>query len=112
MHEDLHFFAPEYLLLEFEKYQDLIKKKTNIDDSLFNELMRIYNSRIELVPEEEMRIYVKDAALITPDIHDTPYFALSLLLKIPIWSNDRAMKEKQCTVDVFSTEDLVRRFLK
>ena len=78
MHEDLHFFAPEYLLLEFEKYQDLIKKKTNIDDSLFNELMRIYNSRIELVPEEEMRIYVKDAALITPDIHDTPYFALSL----------------------------------
>lgn len=111
MHEDLHLFAPEFILVEFEKYQDVILKKTNIDEHLFQELLRIYQSRIELIPAEEIRNFWNEAELISPDFKDMPYFALALRLGIPIWSNDKAMKEKQSTVTVVSTEDLVRRFI-
>ena len=111
MHEDLHLFAPEFILVEFEKYQDVILKKTNIDEHLFQELLRIYQSRIELIPAEEFRNFWNEAELISPDFKDMPYFALALRLGIPIWSNDKAMKEKQSTVTVVSTEDLVRRFI-
>lgn len=111
MHEDLSFFAPEYILEEFEKYQELIRKKTNIEEGLFKELLRIYYSRIELIPEEEISKHNQEARSISPDIHDVPYFALALLLHVPIWSNDKAMREKQKAVDVFTTEDLVHRLL-
>ena len=108
LHEDIHLYAPEYLLEEFEKYKDLIKRKTNRNDSEFEIALDIFQRRIILIPHEEIKTCVKNAKAISPDKKDVPYIALAITLHIAIWSNDKNLKNKQDAVDVYSTEDLVK----
>ena len=54
--------------------------------------------------------YVDEAEEISPDPDDVAYIALALKLKCGIWSQDKALKEKQNKVQVYSTEDLARMF--
>ncbi len=106
--DSLHLFAPEFLLVEFEKYRKLIKVKTNRSDAEFDKLIGVLDRRISFVPLEEIRPFIETAIEITPDEKDAPYLALALRLDIPVWSNDRALKEKQDVVRVFSTHDLLK----
>jgi predicted nucleic acid-binding protein len=111
LHEELHLYAPEFILEEFEKYRELVKKKSHIDNPLFNELLRIYNEKIQFVPMEEISDFIMLAQDVTPDIKDVPYIALAMLLRIPIWSNDQDLKDKQNSVMVYQTKDLIEFFI-
>ncbi|UCE75523.1 MAG: hypothetical protein JSV56_10795 [Methanomassiliicoccales archaeon] len=71
----------------------------------------VFQRRIELIPHEEIKPFIDKARAISPDIKDVPYVALALKLHIFIWSNDKALKEKQREVVVYSTSDLMK-FLK
>ncbi|MEW6499155.1 MAG: PIN domain-containing protein [Cyanobacteriota bacterium] len=62
-------------------------------------------SKIKLVPKEEIAPFLKRALELSPEQEDAPFLALSLAMRIPLWSNDKALK-KQSTVRVFSTEEL------
>ena len=70
--------------------------------------MEILQTRITIIPKEEIMQFVGRAKEISPDRKDVPYFALALKLKASIWSNDRSLKEKQSIVKVYSTEDLIK----
>jgi predicted nucleic acid-binding protein len=59
LHEDIHLYAPEFILEEFEKYKELIKRKTNRNDSEFETALDIFQRRIKLIPHEEIKPYVK-----------------------------------------------------
>jgi len=104
---NLHLYAPEFIFAEFEKYRELIKEKTERTDEDFSKLLELFERRITLVPLEEIRQFMQDAKKISPDIKDAPYFALALKLNIAIWSNDKELKEKQSTVKVYSTEEII-----
>ena len=107
LHEDIHLYAPEYLLEEFEKYRELILRKTNRNHNEFEIALDVFQRRIKLIPYEELKPFVKNAKEISPDIKDVPYVALAMALHIAIWSNDKDLKNKQNKVTVYSTEDLV-----
>lgn len=107
LHEDMHLFAPEYLIEEFEKYEELIKQKTNRSEDEFKIAFDVFERRIVLVPHEEIKPFIKKAKAISPDPKDVPYVALALKLHIAIWSNDNNLKRKQKEVVVYSTEDLL-----
>ena len=108
LHDDIHLFAPEFLITEFEGYRELIREKTDRSDDEFDIALDVFQRRIELVPIEEIKPHVKKAKAISPDIKDVPYIALALKLNIDIWSNDKALKNKQNKVRVHSTQDLVK----
>ncbi|HIH22695.1 TPA: hypothetical protein HA238_03135 [Candidatus Micrarchaeota archaeon] len=61
-----------------------------------------------MIPKDEYQEMMAFAEKITPDPKDVPYIALALKLKIPIWSNDRDLKEKQDEVKVYNTKDLLK----
>lgn len=103
----LHLYAPEYILDEFEKYRDIIKKKTNRTNDEFDRALDVFQRRIALVPYEEMKPFVKKAITISPDMKDVPYIALALRLNTAIWSNDKNLKEKQKEVRVYSTKEIM-----
>ena len=107
LHEDIHLYAPEYLLEEFEKYRELILRKTNRNHNEFEIALDVFQRRIKLIPYEELKPFVKNAKEISPDIKDVPYVALAMALHIAIWANDKDLKNKQNKVTVYSTEDLV-----
>lgn len=105
---DLHLYAPKFIFTEFNKYKELIKKKTERTNEEFDRLVELFQRRITLVPLEEIKPFVEKAKTISPDIKDVPYVALALKLNIAIWSNDKSLKEKQNIIKVYSTNDLIR----
>ncbi|MDO8553272.1 MAG: PIN domain-containing protein [Candidatus Micrarchaeota archaeon] len=101
------FFTPEYILEEFDKHKEEILKKTKRSSHEFEILFGYLKERISIVPKDEYIEKLNFAESVSPDIKDAPYIALTLKLKIPIWSNDKDLKEKQNTVKVFSTKDIL-----
>ncbi|CAD6491228.1 MAG: PIN domain protein [Candidatus Argoarchaeum ethanivorans] len=105
---NLYLYAPEFIIEEFEKYREIIKKKTKRTDNEFDRALDLFQRRIELIPSEEIKPYVEKAIVISPDIKDVQYIALGLKLHIAIWSNDRALKEEQKKVKVYSTSEIIK----
>ncbi len=106
--DKLRLFAPDFLISEFYSYEQLILVKTNRKPQAFAEFMDRLERRIVLIPQEELQPFVDDAKRISPDVKDVPYVAAALKLKIPIWSNDAALKQKQDAVKVYSTEEIAK----
>lgn len=102
---DLVLYAPLYALEEIKRYEDEIKKKGKIDDSVFDLYKKVISWFVTFVPSTEYESYKEQAIAITPDPDDVVYFALALKLQCPIWSNDKALK-KQSSVKVFSTPEV------
>lgn len=108
--ERLHLFTTEFFFTEFEKHAEELQEKTEKSEEELNQLMNVLKTKIILVPLEELLPYLNEAEKISPDPDDVAYIALALKLKCAIWSQDRALKEKQNKVQVYSTKDLVKMF--
>ena len=106
--ERLHLFTPEFFFTEFEKHSKSILKKTGKTEKDLHHLMEALEKKIVLVPLEELLPYLDEAEKICPDPDDVAYFSLALKLRCSIWSQDRALREKQDEVRVYSTEVLDR----
>lgn len=103
----LSFFAPEYLLEETEKYKELIIRKSGLDENSFKLATSLIFSKINLIPFSEFESFITKAKDICPDPNDEEYFALALSKKIPLWSEDKALKQ-QSEIKIFSTKELIR----
>lgn len=100
-------YAPEFIFGEFRRYKDYLKGKTKRTEEEFNELFDLFERNVILIPKEEMVPFIRQAEKISPDRKDVPYLALALRLRCSLWSNDRELKEKQNTIQVYSTEELI-----
>ncbi len=105
----MQLFAPEYFSLEIERKiikNAALKARINLDKEEIEELLAFLLGHITILPEEEYASFLREAQEISPR-DDAPYIALSLALKIPLWSNDSALK-KQDLVMVYTTSDLLK----
>lgn len=100
-------YAPETLISELYEHEKEIREKSEISEKRWMELMSILLSKIRLVSKEEIAPFVKEALEFSPDQEDAPFFALCLAKNIPLWSNDKALKQ-QSAVKVFSTDELTK----
>ncbi|MEK6982710.1 MAG: PIN domain-containing protein [Candidatus Micrarchaeota archaeon] len=103
---ELHLSAPEFLFEEIEKHKEEIFKKTHRTKEEVEELLEILKIKIDIIPKESFEVFLEHSEKISPDPNDCAYFALALKLRIPIWTNERDLKEKQSTVKVYNTKDL------
>jgi len=97
--------APAFFIEEFMKYEELILKKTHRSKEKYIEILHCLKDVICTVPEEEFSAFLPEAEQISPDEKDSPYIALALKLKIPIWSNDKQLKQ-QNKVKIYSTQEI------
>lgn len=102
--EEFHLYAPEFLLIEFEKYKEVILQKTHRTEEEFNRLMQILGRRIKTIPKAELEPFMAQARKVSPDTNDAAYFAVALRIGGAIWSNDKELK-MQNKVKVYSTEE-------
>ena len=102
---DLILYAPSYALEEIKRYEDEIKKKGKINDSVFDLYKKVISWFVTFVPAKEYALYKEQAIALSPDPDDAVYFALALQLQCPIWSNDKQLKQ-QTAVKVFSTPEV------
>ncbi len=61
---------------------------------------------INVVALDDYKKFIKHAIEVSPDEYDAPYFAVSLNLKIPLWSNDKRLK-KQDQIKVLNTAEVL-----
>lgn len=104
----LRLYAPEFILEEFELYKNVLKQKTGRDEEEFSLFLQVLQRKIILVPQEEIDPYLENAITISPDVKDIAYIALALRLHCAIWSNDKALKEKQNVITIYHTHDLAK----
>ena len=100
--------APEFLLIEFEKYKEEILDKTHRSTTELSMLLSIFRRRIKFIPEQEFKDLLKEAAAHLPeDPKDAPYLALAMKYNALIWSEDRALK-KTSPAKVSNTDELLK----
>ena len=109
--DDLEFFAPDFLFVEYEKYKDVILEKTSRSKKDVQKYLNFLRRTITIIPERDFKDLFKEFKLISPDPKDIPYLALSKKIKASIWSNDKNLKENQSLIEVLTTSDLITRFL-
>ena len=107
--DEFTFFAPDFILLELKKYENELLEKTRRSEKDFNNALGVFNERIIFIPQTHFIDFLKLAKKISPDKKDVAYLALALKLGVPLWSNDKQLKEKQRKVTVYSTKDLLAR---
>ena len=107
--EELEIFAPNLLFDEIERNKDVIIKKSALAEEEINKFISILRKRIIVVPEEEFVKFRSKAEEICPDEKDITYFALSLYLKCPVWSNEKKLKEQK-EIAVYATHELIHFF--
>jgi predicted nucleic acid-binding protein len=61
LYETFNFIAPEYLLIEIEKYRDYLMKKAHQSDIEFDLTLSALIERISFVPENEFIDYMDEA---------------------------------------------------
>ena len=107
--QDIKLHAPEFSLIEINKYKADIIKKTKISEKEFENSKIDIAISVNFMPEDKYSAFLKKSLEISPDSDDIDFFSLCLKLNLPLWSNDSRLK-KQNKVPVFSTKDLFDKF--
>jgi predicted nucleic acid-binding protein len=102
---DVKLFSPFYALEEIKKYASEIQKKAKISKREFKEIYQVLIKRVRFFPLEFYQESIKEVRDI-PDINDIDFITLALKLRIPLWSNDYALKE-QHFVRVLNTKEVI-----
>ena len=109
--DDIELFAPEFLFDEFLQHKEDILRKARKTTEELHRLLNSIKELIKIILEDDVDDIMDEAERISPDPKDIPYIALALKLEIPIWSNDKKLKE-QDKVMVYSTEEIIKRLRK
>jgi len=109
LNDELALYAPEYVIEDIFNHIQECEKKSHLPRSSLEELVKILiiESKMIIIPKDELRQYIKKADQITPDPDDVMYFTAALKQNIGIWSNDKALQQQKI-VKVYSTNDLIK----
>ncbi len=108
INKNMEFFSPEFALEEINKHKKDIMRKTKITENEFNLKKFDLAIFVKFIPIEAYGSFLKKALKISPDQNDIDFIALSLKLRIPLWSNDYLLK-KQNEVKILTTSDVVKK---
>jgi len=103
------FFAPAFLLDEVSEHINAITEKTGLTRDKISQIVEniVKVSGVTIVTSREVQDCLLAAERVSPDVNDVPYFAVSLKLHCPIWSNDKRLKE-QNEVRILSSAELMK----
>lgn len=105
------FIAPEFIKSEFEKYKETILVKSKLSEYEFEIRQKEIEESIKFFKSSEYEEFLETAKNSISDFNDIDFLALALSTNSAIWSNDPHLKE-QSLVPVFTTENLLKMFLK
>lgn len=111
-------YIPDIVFSELNKYESLLIKKTKLKQADFRMFVQMLFEEVTVIPKFAISIeYWQNAYEICKDIDekDTPFVALSLEFKIPLWTNDKALREgieKKEFDNFVTTEELLQEVLR
>ncbi len=106
------FYYPEKSFHEVRKYKNLVLEKSGMDEQEYTEMLNHLLKHVKLVPEELIHQKLDEANKLLGkiDAADVVFLATALSLdNSKIWSDDSHF-EKQGSVKVLKTKDIVKMF--
>ena len=101
-------YSPEFLSIEIVKRKDKLLHISGLSKPELEFFINLLLRYVKEVPKPEYSSFLSDASnIFTEHTKDAPYFALSLSMKIPLWSDEKRHK-LQSKVKVLSTADVKR----
>ena len=101
-------YSPEFVFKEIIARREKLLKYSKLSPSEFGFLMDKLFKNIQVVPMSEYESRLSEAKAIFPEHQkDSPYFALSLKLNIPLWSNEKLHK-RQSKIEVYTTSEILK----
>ncbi len=107
-------YAPETMIIEIRKYEDLIIEKSRLTKNDFELLFNLLIENIKIIEKELYINKLKEADKIIGNIHkgDVPFIALALsITNDGIWSEDKHF-EVQDNVKVWKTKEVIKLITK
>jgi len=101
----LEIFTPEYAIEELIDNISDLSKYTKTSENEVKQIIEELKSFLTIKLIEYFREYKEEGIKLSPDLKDSPFFALALKLEASIWSNEPRLK-KQSKISVFSTSEL------
>jgi predicted nucleic acid-binding protein len=101
----LQIVAPDYLFEELEKHRAEIQSKSGLSYQDFQRALEALSTLIEKTQVQQIQSFFSQALAFAPDPADTPYLALCLAQQIPLWSNDKRLKQQK-RVAVYTTPEV------
>lgn len=101
--------SPDWLLFELGKHWKEICSKSKFSEEDLELSLSLVRKRVKPFSLDEYSDKLDEAKEISPHDKDNEFFALALKLECAIWSDDAAFK-KQDKVEVFTSEELAKKF--
>lgn len=105
------FLAPEFIKQELKEHKKECLIKSRLSEEQFEIRQNEVEELIKFFKINEYEDFLEKAKDSISDLKDIDFIALALSTNSAIWSNDPHLKE-QSLVSVFTTKDLVIKFLK
>ena len=108
------FILPEFVLVELEKYKDILKTKTKMQESEFLQWNYFVFSQLTILPQyvlSQESLEKSRKILEKIDLKDMAYVALTMQLDLPLLTRDAVLYEglrKQGFRKVILFEDFLR----
>jgi predicted nucleic acid-binding protein len=102
---EIRLFSPKYALDEIIKYSGEIQSKTKITKDDFEKIYQEILKRVRFFPREFYQDNVFNFKKVI-DEKDIDFIALSFKLKIPLWTNDKELKQEN-SIKVINTREVI-----
>jgi predicted nucleic acid-binding protein len=109
-----NFITPEFALVEIEKYQEVLKRRTILEEEQFLQWSYFVFSQLVILPQYILSrdtLATSERLLRTIDMKDVVYAALSMQLDLPLLTRDKPLYEglrKQGFRKVMMFEEFLR----
>ena len=102
-------FSPEFAIQELNEHSKLIIKKAGITEKEFISLFNKLKAYVKFIPKKNYSEFMKKAEEISPDKDDSHFLALCFKLNLPLWSNDKELKNQDKIV-ILNTRDIIELY--
>ena len=88
------FILPEFVLVEVEKYSEVIKQKSRLSDTELLQWTYFVFSQLTIIPRyalQQESLAKAEELLRNVDLKDVPYVALSMQVDLPLLTRDKLL---------------------
>lgn len=105
---DHQFYAPEAIIDETLKHEELILQKSGLEKAKLDELVSTLLKYVHIIPDGSLQEYIPPAKeeLIEVDEDDVVFLAATLTVDGVIWSDDGHFKEQEL-VQAYTTAEFI-----
>ncbi len=102
----LELFVPEKSIEEINNNREELRNRMEVSETEFESVLILLIRQVEVIEREQYKKFEDKATEISPHLKDMPFFALAMSRKLPLWTNEKRLKNQK-EVIVYNTKEII-----